>query len=103
MKRFFLIIAFVALAAFTLGSNCGVRPQPAPVPPKDTADCPAACEKLRALGCPEGDPLEDGTTCEEFCKNTQDKGHALRPSCVKDITKCSQVDECSKGNREIFE
>ena len=67
------------------------------------ADCPAACEKLRELGCPEGQPLEDGTTCEKFCKDTQESGHALRPSCVMNITACSQVNDCTKGSREIFE
>lgn len=103
MRRLLTSVLVIAAAMTVMGSKCGVQPQPAPVPPKDTADCPAACEKLRELGCPEGQPLEDGTTCEKFCKDTQDSGHALRPSCVVGITACSQLNDCSKGTREVFE
>jgi hypothetical protein len=102
MKRLLALFVFLFLAATLLGATCK-PPPPQPVEPKDTADCPAACEKLRELGCPEGDPLEDGTTCEVFCKDTQESGHALRPSCVMGITDCSQLRDCTKGSREIFE
>lgn len=101
MKQLITAFAILFLASISLGATC--KPAPTPVEPKDTADCPAACEKLRELGCPEGQPLEDGTTCEVFCKNTQESGHALRPSCVMGITSCDQVNDCSKGSREVFE
>lgn len=99
MKRLFIIALFIMAA---VACN-GWKPPPAPVPPKDTEDCPAACEKLRSLGCPEGEPLEDGTTCEVWCKQTQDSGHALRPSCVVTITDCKQLHDCAKGAREVME
>lgn len=101
MKRVTTSIAVLFVAAWSLGATC--RPAPTPVEPKDTVDCPAACERLRELACPEGQPLEDGTTCETFCEDTQKSGHALRPSCVMGITSCSQVNDCTKGSREIFE
>jgi hypothetical protein len=75
--------------------------------PDDTNDCPAACKHLRGedgsgLKCEEGNPLEDGTTCEKFCENSQNSGHALTPSCVLKITKCSDMehldDFCTKNN-----
>jgi hypothetical protein len=103
MKRILLIIAILFVAGISFGAKCGVKPAPTPVEPKDTADCPAACEKLRELGCPEGQPLEDGTTCEKFCIDTQQSGHALRPSCVMDMTECKQINDCTKGSREVFE
>jgi len=101
MHRVLVALAILFVAGVALGSTC--HPPPTPVEPKDTADCPAACEKLRELGCPEGQPLEDGTTCEAFCKATQVKGHALRPSCVKKIWSCDQINICTKDPREVFE
>lgn len=94
----------LALFSFTmLGATCHIQPPPVPIEPGDTADCSAACEKLQELGCPEGQPLEDGTDCKTFCKTTQKSGHALRPSCVMNITECSQVRACTKDPRKIFE
>ncbi len=76
--------------------GCGPK-QPVIHVPTDTADCPAACKHLRGedgsgLSCEEGKPLADGTTCEKFCADTQNSGHALVPSCVVKITKCSDMD-----------
>lgn len=59
--------------------------------PTDTPSCPTACQHLRDLGCEEGAPLEDGTSCEKFCEDTQNSGHALRPSCVMTITTCAEL------------
>jgi hypothetical protein len=101
MKRILTLGTFLFIAAVSFGATC--RPPPVPIEPMDTVDCPAACEKMRSLGCPEGQPLADGTTCEKFCKDTQKSGHALRPSCVKDITSCSQINECTKKPREVLE
>ena len=69
---------------------------PTPHVPDDTDQCPAACERLRELGCEEGDPLEDGTTCEVFCQETQDTGHALNPTCIKAIDSCGQIEACGE-------
>lgn len=100
MKR---IIALAALAA-SLSAGCGScqTPRPDPVQPTDTADCDAACAHLRGedgsgLHCIEGDRLApsadypEGATCEQFCKDSQDAGHSLRPSCVKRVKRCSDM------------
>ncbi len=87
-------ILFVLLIA---AAGCGPKQRVVVHVPEDTADCPAACRHLRGedgsgLHCPEGDELPDGTTCEKFCSDTQNSGHALRPSCVVMITKCEDMD-----------
>jgi len=74
--------------------SCG--PKPLPNVPPDTDQCAAACEHLRELGCEEGKPLEDGTSCEKFCEDTQNSGHWLNPTCVKDIMSCSEIDACGE-------
>lgn len=92
MRKALMIAAYVVLA----GCPKNV-PRPDPVPPTDTDDCPAACDRLRDLKCEEGARLPPsaeypaGATCEQFCKESQDSGHSLRPSCVKRITKCSDM------------
>lgn len=88
--KLYLIALVVALVAFA--GTC--EPKPDPIIPTDTADCNAACENLRALGCEEGEPLADGTPCEIFCAETQGNGFPLRPSCVKSIKACGEIDTC---------
>ena len=90
MKNLLFLLAIVA--------GCqGTTPRPHPATPSDTDDCEPACEALRVHKCAEGDnlpPSEDhpeGATCEQFCHETQDSGHSLKPSCVKKITSCSQM------------
>lgn len=97
MKKLIL----VALAL----TGCGpwIYP-PMPVEPDDTDKCPAACERLRALGCEEGEPLSDGTTCEKFCLDTQKAGHSLNPSCVMTISTCDEVEtKCAQNRKERLE
>ena len=101
MKHTLIGLAILLFAAFSLGATC--RPVPTPIEPLDTADCHAACVNLRNLGCVEGQPLEDGTSCREFCEETQRSGHALRPKCVMKISMCVDIDKCSGPSREIFE
>lgn len=89
-------LALVILAAFTLsGATCQLRPPPVPIEPTDTNMCPSACENLRKLGCPEGNPLEDGTTCETFCQTTQKEGHPLNPTCISTIKSCDEISSCT--------
>jgi len=72
-------------------STCG-PPKPDPKLPTDTHNCDDACTKLKSLGCEEGEPLEDGTSCVEFCTKTQESGHALNPSCVMTIKSCDELE-----------
>ena len=78
------LIAFVLLFVACLPANA----------PRDTADCSDACYRMRSLHCEEGEPLPDGTSCTKFCEDTQNSGHALRPSCIEKIETCSEIDLC---------
>lgn len=77
-------------------------PKPDPQIPTDTANCTDACKHLNDLGCPEGKPLADGTTCAKFCEDTQNTGHSLKPSCVMKIQKCSDMDTIQHSNECPF-
>ena len=101
MRRATLILGFLVFTGCTHCVHC--PPPVTPVAPTDT-NCVGACAHLQVLGCPEGDPLEDGTTCIEFCEQTQAAGHALRPSCIMTIKSCdpAEMEKC-QGPREIFD
>lgn len=83
---------------FFLLIGCTTTAAPVIVPPGDTATCGSACDHLgpKDLHCPEGEPLEDGTTCTTWCENTQKAGRALHPSCVMLIKRCEDISTCQK-------
>jgi len=98
MKHLLLGILCLGFVACT----CVTGPKPTPVEPTDTDKCAAACARLVELGCEEGQPLEDGTTCAKFCVDTQESGHALNPTCVVGLQACGQLGTCQvnrKGGR----
>lgn len=83
------------LATFLIASCGHIQPIPVPIP-KDASSCAAACANLTRLGCEEGQPLEDGTTCVEFCEKTSAAGHDLNPACLAKIELCTYVDACTE-------
>ncbi len=96
MKNLTQILLAILLGILLMGATCtDVQPPPIILEPTDTANCASACARLSELGCPEGEPLEDGTTCTMFCEETQKQGHPLNPTCVMDMTSCTQLNECS--------
>jgi len=98
--KFMKMLALLIMAGMLVGSSCvNVRPPPVHIEPDDTPNCAAACKKLIELGCPEGQPLEDGTTCEQFCIDTQESGHPLNPTCVMGMTACSELPGCTNPTR----
>jgi hypothetical protein len=97
MTKLTYITIVVVLSLVLSGATCQAPVVPVIIEPGDTAMCPAACERLRVLGCPEGQPLEDGTTCENFCIKTQENGQPLNPVCVTTITVCSELDWCTRA------
>ena len=84
----------LGVAVMMGGATCQTPYPPFVVEPTDTDKCGAACENLQRLGCAEGDPLEDGTSCIDFCVNTQQSGHPLNPACVMGIQACSELNAC---------
>jgi hypothetical protein len=99
MKTLIRLLVLAVLVAVMGGATCRQTPPPVVIEAGDTTSCPAACETLQRLGCPEGEPLEDGTSCVQFCEKTQQEGHPLKPACVKDITSCDQLNACMVPGR----
>jgi hypothetical protein len=56
--------------------------------------CQAFCQHLRVLGCQEGEPLADGTSCETFCIDTQEAGHNLNIPCILQLQTCAELPRC---------
>jgi len=91
MNRIFQSVAVILMANFLAGASC-FRNNPDPVdPPVPSEGCAGACAHMLKLECPEGAPLEDGTTCETFCTNTEAAGHALDTECVMGVTSCEEL------------
>jgi hypothetical protein len=74
----------------------GCCPTPAPhAGLGDVASCADACKHIgpQGLDCPEGLPLENGTSCQKFCEDTIGTGHALNPSCIVSVKTCSDIEK----------
>jgi hypothetical protein len=76
---------------------CSPAPEPEPPPGPDASYCPAACERFRELGCPEGDDeagedgvlgTEDDVSCEEVCEVA---AAWLNPEEMADIDSCDEI------------
>lgn len=85
------------------GCNTAIDPAlMAPTPPPDTDLCDAMCRHLADLKCTEGDPVYDSDlpgppdvpnrTCTAFCTDMQNKGVAVNPRCVLNVTSCDQIE-----------
>lgn len=98
MKRILTVVALVFAFAALTGGHC--KPGPTPIEPEDTDKCAAACQRLQELKCPEAEPLADGTTCVQFCEQTQRNGHALNPTCIATVKSCAEVN--TKCNRPQY-
>jgi hypothetical protein len=89
MNRFFLIL---------LLSGCSINNSD--IKSKSSDECADACFRLRELKCPEGDTLEDGTSCKTFCEITQGNGHDMNPSCISRINICSDLDKVPEKSKK---
>ena len=64
-------------------------------PPADPSGCPAACERLRELGCPEGDPTPEGAPCEAVCREVQaSQLGVIDTQCLIAAPSCAAAGEC---------
>jgi len=90
----------ILLVAAVFGAGCATKDGGTTADGTGASDlqrsCEAFCQHLRALGCPEGQPLESGTSCEKFCVDTQAAGHDLQIACVLKIQSCSQLQSCNR-------
>ena len=96
MKNLTLIPIFFFLSLTMSCTCCGPKNY---VPPTDPENCAPACQKLKDMGCEEGEDLEnhDGTiiTCEEWCKDTIKQGHGLNPTHIlnPEVDTCEEIEE----------
>lgn len=93
MRRLAGLLALLAVVACGGGNS---PPEPSypdsgPAPER----CVPACENLRRRGCPEGEPTEDGTTCEELCLVIEESGVSAWPACIEHLDHCPMGDECT--------
>lgn len=67
-------------------------------PPVETATVPAcakACKNLKALGCPEAERLDGGSTCYAVCAKAEQSGKfGLHPSCVAAAKTAGEARNC---------
>ena len=88
-------------------ATCAPLPGPGPSPTTTTftltqsttssasSNCAKACEHLRALGCPAGNPTAKGTTCEQDCANAEASGLAIwGTGCIVGSASCGEADSC---------
>jgi len=96
------------LLAFLMSCHCqsSVSSSPTDVSPKtpqDTEWCSVGCKHLQTLtgrdgkaGCEESRSLDgpngEIVTCEQFCRESQDKGRNLYPSCWAEAKSCTDIE-----------
>ncbi len=87
------ILAAVVLAACEINTDPGdAGPQLDAGPP---AGCSAACAQLAELGCPAGEPAEDGTPCETVCAELEQLlEDGYHTACVSSARSCMEADQC---------
>lgn len=83
-------------------------PSPSPVVVPDSELCGRACKHLQDLGCEEARDVYDSdlpgpvdvpnTTCESFCKMSQERGAFLNPRCLLLVPKCDQIERYRNMN-----
>jgi len=88
---------FIALCGVLWLVGCVPTQRPPDGPPVADAGCAAACETLRRLPCPAGQPTEDGVPCEGVCQSVEDVlPGEYHTACVAGSTSCAQADECGQ-------
>lgn len=98
--RYFLLALFLAGC-----TRCQPlpNPDPEPIPPPAAVDGGApitvegVCERLRSLGCEEGEPTPAGAPCEKWLASTLEAGLDLHLECLAVVTSCEQVGPASQG------
>jgi hypothetical protein len=67
-----------------------------PVTPRGVNDVERRCNRLRDLGCPEGDSTPKGATCEEVVHNAAEAGIDLVGGidCTMASRSCDEARAC---------
>jgi hypothetical protein len=101
-RNFFDVLAVAVLFVSCQGcpptNNPINRSEPTPTPvPTDTNLCDAAESNLVKLGCDEGRPTKGGMRFGDVCRELQNAGIGINPSCLASITTCEQIDDCTRS------
>lgn len=95
-----------ATLLIVLAVQCSPTPTPAPPPGPEGGgtieDCPAACDRILALGCLEawGIEPEDGS-CLKMCEAAEKtRGDTMCPALVAKATSCEEADRLSQCGSE---
>lgn len=94
MSQKLIILSLLALLAGCINQK---DPYTWIITPQDSSFCKPACDRMKTLSCEEGLDFEDGTTCEQFCIESQNNGHNLNPECVSRISNCDEIPVCTSG------
>jgi hypothetical protein len=109
--KFLLVVGLLALSGCPKTVD-REAPGPSPIKPPDTDLCGKMCAKIgpKGLKCEEGASVYDSdkpgppdvpnTTCEDFCRTTQDRGAFLNPKCVALVKSCAEIEPARKKKPE---
>lgn len=87
-----LVILAAALVTACASTPRPLHPEPDVVVVYPADACPMACARLQTLGCPEGDPTPDGTSCETVCRNA---GDLVDAPCVTTARSREELASCN--------
>lgn len=96
MKNLWLVVVAVALVGCPSAKPEPVTPPPAPLEGGAPVDMvAAACMRLRELGCPEGDGVDGGQSCETVMRKVASSGaFAMKADCLAFADTVQQARAC---------
>jgi hypothetical protein len=97
------------ILAFWMAAACAEEPPAVMVLPNSDL-CPAMCDHLADLKCPEAEAVYNNDlpgpvdvpneTCAIFCQEMQHKGVPMNPKCVLTVKSCDGIEPARKANPE---
>jgi hypothetical protein len=86
----------ILFALFVLACASGPNPPPSrKLPDGSNATCESACARLRKLACETSAPTEDGSTCEDVCRNSLATPYSrIDVACMTRAPSCAASEKC---------
>ena len=74
-----------------------IPPRPTPAPIAVVPSCTTACSNFRSMSCKEGNPTNDGATCESVCENMRSVNIIMYDlTCATKVTSCADISKCPR-------